>query len=526
MEAERRANGDVDLRLNHSNEQFRLLVQSVIDYAIFMLDAEGYVANWNSGAQRIKGYTADEVIGRHFSMFYTDEDRQAGLPARGLRIAAESGRFEKEGWRVRKDGSRFWANVVLDAIRDDTGTLLGFAKVTRDITERREAQLKLDAAREALFHSQKMEAVGQLTGGIAHDFNNLLAVVQGGLELLRKRLPDEPQTRQLLDNVLLGVQRGSALTQRMLAFARRQELRVEAVDLAGLVKGMASLLERAMGPALYLETRFPAALSRVDADAAQLESAIVNLAINARDAMPTGGILVVSARDETVGPAHKTGLKPGSYVCLAVIDTGEGMDAETLERAIEPYFTTKGVGKGTGLGLSMVHGMAEQTGGRLMLHSEQGRGTTAEIWLPASAGGEVPAKAPTQEAAAPLAPLTVLLVDDDALVLGSLVAMLEDLGHRVMPALSAPRALEMLRTGPFPDIVITDQAMPQMTGRQLAEQIQTRWPRLPILVVSGFTEMNELKQALPPGVARLAKPFKQRDLVAAMAKILKARRRV
>jgi PAS domain S-box-containing protein len=336
------------------DEQFRLLVQGVADYAIYMLDPHGNVASWNLGAQRIKGYAPGEIIGQHFSRFYTEEDKLGGIPTIALETARRTGRFEKEGWRLRKDGTRFWANVVIDRISDDDGNIIGFAKVTRDISERREAQIALEQAREQLLQSQKMEAVGQLTGGVAHDFNNLLMAILSSLELMKKRLPDDPRLLRLHDNAVQAAERGAALTQRMLSFARRQELDRKPVDLPRLVHGMADLLQRTLGPSVTIETRFPIALPPVLTDANQLETALLNLAVNARDAMTDGGPITIAAYAEEVGPGNR--LSPGNYVCLSVADRGTGMDTETLNRATEPFFTTKGVGKGTGLGLSMVHG--------------------------------------------------------------------------------------------------------------------------------------------------------------------------
>ena len=290
--------------LKLSEQQFRLLVQGVTDYAIYMLDPEGNVSNWNIGAQRIKGYTPEEIIGRHFSQFYTEEDRANGEPSRALEIAEREGKFEREAWRVRKDGSRFWAHVVIDALRDETGTLLGFAKITQDITERREAQLKLDSAREALVQSQKMEAIGHLTGGIAHDFNNLLMAVLSSLELIRKRLPADPKLSALLDNAVRGAERGAVLTKRMLAFARRQELNTEIIQIPDLVRGMSDLLQRSLGQSISIETRFPLRLSPIIADANQLEMALLNLAVNARDAMPEGGQIIIAAREEKLSAGN------------------------------------------------------------------------------------------------------------------------------------------------------------------------------------------------------------------------------
>jgi PAS domain S-box-containing protein len=501
--------------LRQSEERFRLLVQGVNDYAIYMLDTDGRVANWNAGAERIKGYRANEILGQHFSRFYTDEDNQAGTPANALRVAEATGKFEAEGWRVRKDGSRFWAAAHVEAVRNDQGKLVGFAKFTRDISERKNAQDSLDKAREALAQAQKMEAVGQLTGGVAHDFNNLLMAVLGNLELLRKRLPDDARAAQLLDNAMLGAQRGVSLTQRMLAFARRQDLKPAAVELSELVRNMADLLDRSIGPQVRIETSFPDGLPRVMVDANQLELALINLAVNARDAMPKGGTLTISAREGAGGCE----LPPGRYVCLAVTDNGQGMDKETLARAQEPFFTTKGIGKGTGLGLSMVQGLAEQSKGRLELRSSPGEGTTAEIWLPVTdlaMSREQPAGAPA-ELSAGMAPLTILAVDDDFLVLENTAAMLEDLGHRVIRASSGEEALRLLKETPDIDLVVTDHAMPGMTGAQLAGRIQAERPGLPLLLTTGYAE-------LPPGpfadLPKVTKPFDQIMLANAVEAVM------
>jgi PAS domain S-box-containing protein len=503
------ARRQAEAELRRSEELFRRLVEGVTDYAIYMLDPSGIVSNWNAGAQRIKGYGPDEIIGQHFSIFYTDEDRDRGEPARSLAIAERDGRFEAEAWRQRKDGTRFWANVVIDAIREPSGRLLGFAKITRDITERREAQTALDRTREALLHSQKIEAIGKLTGGVAHDFNNLLTVVLGSLDLLRRYVPsDDPRISRLLDNALQGAQRGATLTQRMLAFARRQELDLRPVDLVELTRGMRDLLQRSLGPQIAIETRFPLALDSVMADPHQLETSLLNLAVNARDAMPAGGVLTIAARNEvTVGDAK---LRPGRYVRLTLSDTGEGMDAETLARATEPFFTTKGTGKGTGLGLSMVHGMVEQLGGQLILHSKPGEGTAAELWLPAA---ELPAAIDDTEAPAPAIEqsqaLTILAVDDDALVLANTRAMLEDLGHTVIMAYSGEQALEQLDQTQAVDLVITDHAMPKMTGSDLAKTIMARRPDMPIILATGYAE---LPADAPENLLRLSKPFSQAEL--------------
>ncbi len=494
--------------------RYRLLVEAVTDYAIYMLDPGGFVSNWNAGAERIKGYLPEEIIGQHFSRFYTEVDRANGLPERALSIAAREGRFESEGVRLRKDGSRFVAHAVIDAIRDDDGKLAGFAKITRDITERREAQQQLERAREALVQAQKMEAIGRLTGGVAHDFNNLLMAVLGSLELMRKRLPDDDKLNALMDNAVKGAERGAALTKRMLVFARRQEIKQESIDIPTLARGMAELLKRSLGKSVALETRFPLALSTVLADANQLEIALLNLTVNAGDAMSDDGEIIISARDEVVGPGDDA-LKPGRYVRLSVTDNGEGMDEATLSRAIEPFFTTKQPGKGAGLGLSMVHGLAQQFGGRFVLRSAPGQGTTAELWLPAEepsqqmvASGRSDKESPSQS------PLTILAVDDDPLVLTNTVAMLEDLGHVCFAAASADEALAILEAQDGIDLVITDQVMPYITGLQLARTIDKRWPDLRVILATGYAEIDA-DQTMK--LLRLSKPFTQAQLAAEIA---------
>lgn len=521
-EAQRRLNAELEqkvsartreletalFRLQESERSFELLVDSVTDYALYMLDPTGRIISWNSGARRIKGYDAAEIIGKNFECFYSEQDRAVGLPAAGLRTAALEGRLETEGWRLRKDGSRFWANVIIDAIRTD-GHLVGFAKITRDITERRAADARLRQA-------QKMEAVGQFTGGAAHDFNNLLMAILGSLEILRKRLPNDPRLLGLVDNAMQAGKRGSSLTQRMLAFARRQELKHEAVDLALLVNNMLELLERSLGPTINIETRLPRETVRVRTDANQLETALLNLAINGRDAMPDGGTITISVAEHSIGAAHATGLAPGRYACLAVTDTGHGMDETTLSRATEPFFTTKGIGKGTGLGLSMVDGLTGQSGGKLLVQSVIGRGTTIELWFPITTadGAEEGNRTEPDDGVYIGRQLCVLAVDDDSLVLANIAAMLEDLGHKVIAVGSGARAIEEIESTPGIDMVITDQAMPVMTGTQLIEQLRARRPELPIILASGYAE---LPQGVNASISRLSKPFTQRALANALA---------
>ncbi|KEC71136.1 UNVERIFIED_ORG: PAS domain S-box-containing protein [Rhizobium esperanzae] len=502
--------------IRQSEEQFRRLVQGVSDYAIYMLDPEGNVSSWNFGAERIKGYRPEEIIGRHFSTFYTPEDRAAGLPETALSVARAEGRFEREGWRVRKDGTRFWASIVVDVIRGDDGDVLGFAKITRDITEKMETQRALEQAREELFQSQKMEAIGQLTGGIAHDFNNLLMAVLGSLEILKKRMPQDLSLTSLVDNAMQGAQRGAALTQRMLAFSRRQELHMEPIDVSGLVRGMMDILSRSLGPLTTIETYYPVRLPTILTDPNQLEMAILNLVVNARDAMPAGGRITLRASEESIA-AGKGPLSAGRYIKIAVVDEGEGMDAKTLEQAVTPFFTTKGVGKGTGLGLSMVQGLATQSGGRLILKSTPGEGTTAELWFPVvtiEKRTEAVAELPQRDDDAQRG-LRIVAVDDDGLVLMNTTLMLEDLGHTVFEAMAGPEALDILRKEPV-DLVICDHAMPRMTGAQLAEAIRSEWPKMPIILATGYADLPDGAGANLP---RLGKPFSQAQLAEAISRI-------
>jgi PAS domain S-box-containing protein len=506
--------GATEDRLRTSETQFRILVQGVADYAVYMLDPFGHVSSWNSGAERIKGYRPEEIIGHHFSTFYTDEDREAGIPGRNLSRAASTGRVEDEGWRLRKDGTRFWAHVIIDRILDDSGTIIGFAKVTRDVTEQRAAAQKLEEAREALFQAKKMEAIGQLTGGMAHDFNNLLMAVQGALELLRQRLPDDARTQSIFQTAVAGLDRGTSLTQRMLAFARRQDLQPAAVDIPSLVLGMTEMTKTTLGSRIEVTTRFPLALDAALVDPHQLELGLLNLLVNARDAMPSGGHIELAAIAESIGPGHPSGLPTGRYVRLSVTGDGQGMSPETLARATDPFFTTKGVGKGTGLGLSMVHGLAEQSNGRLTIQSQPGQGTTVALLLPVAAGQPVQPVESSQVLDLPtLRPLKILAVDDDPLVRETLCAILDDMGHVVVAAGSGSHAIAAFGAPGQFDLLLTDFSMPGMTGAELAQALRQLQPDLPVVIATGYAEAPTTSG---PGIIRLAKPFDRKALASAI----------
>jgi signal transduction histidine kinase/ActR/RegA family two-component response regulator len=395
-----------------------------------------------------------------------------------------------------------------------------------------------ETALAQLFEAQKMDTIGRLTGGVAHDFNNLLMAVLGSLTLLEKRLPDDPHLRRLLQNALQGADRGKALTQRLLAFSRRQDLKPQAVDFAHLVHGMEELLKRAVGQGIEFSGEFPADLPPLLVDANQLELALLNVALNARDAMPNGGNVKITAQAETVAapespktrreagngftnsagnPSGAAALLPGDYVRITIIDTGIGMDEATLARATEPFFTTKGPGKGTGLGLSMVHGLAAQSGGLLRIHSEPNAGTVVHLWLPRATNAPVVVvRSPESDGAnrPQTAPCQVLIVDDDSLVLTGTAAMVSDLGHTPVEAHSGAQALELLASGLKIDVVLTDQAMPSMTGLQLAEFVRERYPGVPIIIATGYAELPVDPKSL--GIRRLTKPCTQDEIAAAI----------
>ena len=392
--------------------RFELLVKAVTDYAIYMLDPEGFVTSWNSGAQKIKGYAEAEIIGRHFSRFYTEADRAAGLPARALATAGREGRYEAEGWRLRKDGSVFFAAVVIDAIRDEQGALVGFAKITRDITERQQAQAALQKAQEQLAHSQKMDALGQLTAGIAHDFNNLLMIVSGHIHTLKKLVADDPKGRRAAEAIAGAAQRGETLTRQLLTFARRQRLDTSRINLRERVDALRNMLAGSLGRHVRLAIDIAADVWPVQVDLGELEVALVNLAVNARDAMPRGGVISVTAHNVRLHRGDHGKDLQGDFVALTVSDTGAGIAPDILPRIFDPFFTTKEISKGTGLGLSQVHGFVHQSGGAVDVSSEVGKGTRVTIYLPRARAAASAANATDAPSAEHAGGATVLLATE------------------------------------------------------------------------------------------------------------------
>jgi PAS domain S-box-containing protein len=484
-------------RLLESERRFRHLVQSVVDYAIFQVDRNGVVATWNRGAERINGYSADEIVGRHFSVFHTDEDQAAGVPERMLATAASEGRFEAEGWRVRKDGTRFWSTGVIDPIRDDHREIVAFVTVIRDITERMETQRVLRETQEQLALSQRMEAVGQLSGGIAHDFNNLLMIIMGNLERVKQAtqgLGDSAANLQRpIANALRGAQRAASLTQRLLAFSRRQPLNPKLLDLNKYLPGVADFLQRSLGERIEIEVSGAPRLWQIEVDVPQLETSLVNLAVNARDAMPNGGKLTVEASNQTLDRDYlrtNPEVAVGQYALISVSDTGDGMTAEVLARAFEPFFTTKEIGHGTGLGLSQVYGFVKQSGGHVKIYSEDGHGTTVKLYFPRARGQADDVEhdhghGPSQGA---VDGEIVLVVEDDNDLRWYLIEALRHLNYRAIGAPNADAALRILEDASARiDLMLTDVTMPGMNGRELATRARELRPGLKALFMSGYS---------------------------------------
>jgi PAS domain S-box-containing protein len=516
---ERRA---AEEELRASEERFRLLVQSVTDYAIYMLDRDGRVTSWNAGAERFKGYSAADVIGEHFSKFYTDEDREAGIPRIALETAEREGRFETEGWRVRKDGTQFWASAIVDAVRNDAGELVGFAKVTRDLTEKRLVE-------EQLRQSQKMEAVGQLTGGLAHDFNNMLTGISGSLEMMQVRMAQGRAAD--LDRYIMAAQgavkRASTLTHRLLAFSRRQTLDPKATNVNRLLAGLDDLIRRTVGPSIDLDVVGASGLWSTLVDPNQLENAVLNLCINARDAMPGGGKLTIETGNKWIDEraARQHDLPVGQYVSVCVTDTGTGMTPEVKARAFEPFYTTKPLGDGTGLGLSMIYGFARQSGGQVRIYSELGQGTTMCIYLPrhtedAPADEDVILAPPPE----PVGDGEVVLVIDDEPTIRMLIAeVLSDAGYSVIEAPDGPAGLRVLESNARIDLLITDVGLPGgMNGRQVADAARVARHDLKVLFITGYAENAVVSGGrLDKGMFVLSKPFQMQALASRIQDIIR-----
>jgi PAS domain S-box-containing protein len=466
-----------------------------------MLDPTGIVSNWNAGGERIKGYSASEIVGQHFSRFYTPADQAAGKPARALRIALESGRYEEDGWRVRKDGSFFWASVVIDPIRNDAGELIGFAKITRDITERKAAQEKLLTMQRQLAESQKFDALGQLTGGIAHDFNNLLMIISGSIHAIRKDVTNE-KALKALQSIDGASQRAAALTRQLLTFARRQSVQPQSIKLSERLDVLRDVVNSGLGSMVSLTIDVADDAWNIVVDPNEFETALVNLVVNARDAMPEGGSVIVSARN----------IPDKDQVAISVEDTGVGIPDDIAEKVFDPFFTTKAVGKGTGLGLSQVHGFAHQAGGTVRIKSVLGSGTTITMCLPRATGQP----ADERDQVFPKSSGTVLLVEDNPEVATASRGLLEQLGYRVRWASDASAALAELEKDGI-DIVFSDVVMPgKMDGLGLAEAIRAKNPDMPILLMTGYSaSTKDIGSQFPI----LRKPYQLHELSRELQKL-------
>jgi PAS domain S-box-containing protein len=492
--------------LKESERHFRLLVSGVTDYALYMLDPNGIVTNWNAGGQRIKGYSPEEIIGQHFSHFYSDADQRAGRPARALKLALDNGRYEEEGWRVRKDGTFFWASVIIDPIRDDENRFIGFAKITRDISERREAEQNMQKVQRQLAESQKLDALGQLTGGVAHDFNNLLMIVTGSLHTLKKIAGDDAKGLQVVQAIETAAQRGAALTRQLLTFARRQSVNPQTIDLMDRIYSIREVLDTGLGSSVGLHLEVDEDVWPVTVDPAEFETALVNIVINARDAMPKGGLVKVMASNAHIDD----GIRKGDYVAIKVQDNGVGIPPDVLAKVFDPFFTTKAVGKGTGLGLSQVHGFAHQAGGWVAVTSELGQGTIFTVHLPRSEPivefSEVEVKS--------IGCGTVLLVEDNPDVATASIGLLEQLGYSVRWASDAEAALQMI-DGEGIDLVVSDIVMPGiMDGLSLARSIKRKRPGMRILLATGYSDAARKAR---PDFPILRKPYQIHELSRALA---------
>jgi PAS domain S-box-containing protein len=489
--------------LDSAKRHFKILSEGVVDYAIFALDTAGHVVSWNGTAQQIVGYTNEEIIGKHFGIFYRPDERRTGDPNRTLGLAAQRGKQDVEGWRIRKNGSPFFVTGSVSSIRDDAGNLLGFANILRDLTERRDAQEKLVQTREQLAMAQKMEAIGKLTGGIAHDFNNLLMIIGGNAQTFRRLL--DPKLPRAIEAIQTAAKRGETLTRQLLTFSRRQHLSPTVVDLNDCIQNIRTMIESSLRGNIVYTEQIDAGVWTVEVDLAELELAIVNIAVNARDAMPNGGTFTLSVGEAAADRELAGGHLHEAFVAMKFSDTGMGIPPNLLSKIFDPFFTTKEVGKGTGLGLSQVYGFAHQAGGTVRAESKIGLGTTITVYLPSCIGKETAAKetsaVDTQLSQRP----TVLIVDDSADVAEVTSSLFEHIGYNTVYQDSADAALKLLADGTKVDLVFSDIVMPgTIDGVGLAGEIRSRYPTLPVLLTTGY---SDAAQAAPSGLKILRKPF-------------------
>jgi PAS domain S-box-containing protein len=490
-----------NVTLNSARRHFQMLIEGVAEYAIFALDKEGHVASWNSGAQRVMGYTSEEIIGQNFGVFYRPDERRAGAPNRALESAIQTGKHVVEGWLIRKNGTPVFITGSVSSVHDDTGNLIGFANILRDATERRDAHEKLVEAREQLAMAQKMEAIGKLTGGIAHDFNNLLMIIGGSAQIFSRLL--DPKLPRAIEAIQSAAKRGESLTRQLLTFSRHQPLNPTVIDLNASIRNMRAMIESSLRGNIVYDENVGDDVWPVKVDLAELELAIVNIAVNARDAMPNGGTFSLYASNVIV---DQEGSNNRSFVAISCGDNGTGIPPNLLSKMFDPFFTTKEVGKGTGLGLSQVYGFAHQAGGTVTADSTVGRGTTVTIYLPPCvdeqiSSKEISAKTKTKQSNG----LRVLVVDDNGDVAEVTSSLFEHLGYETIYRNSAEAALDLLEDGTKIDLVFSDIVMPgTIDGIGLAREINSRYPDLPVVLTTGYSDATK---AVPPNLKILRKPF-------------------
>ncbi len=500
---------DASVALGESEDRFLRLMHGVKDYALYTLDTSGNVASWNAGAELIEGYRAEEIVGKHLSTFF--QVSGDGRAQRNLEVAERTGRVEEEGWRVRKDGSKFWASVVLSAVKDPAGMLIGFAMITRDLTERKNLE-------EQLQQAKKLEAIGSVAASVAHDFNNLLSVILSYSELLEFDLEEgDPRRADLQEIKTAGVLAGT-LTRRLLAFGRQQVIQPEVVDLCSTVSGMRAMLKRLVGVGVELSTIFPDTCGKVLVDPGQIEQVMINLAVNARDAMPDGGTVTIAAEEVALDEAYArehAGVTAGPHVLITVTDTGTGMDAATQERMFQPFFTTKPLGKGTGLGLATVAGIVKQSGGAVGVSSELAHGTTVKVYLPLiDRNARVGPSAPPPDIERLEGHETILLVEDDEQVRVLARTILRKYGYNVLDAQSGGDALLLCEQYASKiDLLLTDVVMRRMSGRELAERLLRVRPEMKVLYMSGYTDDAAVRDGIfYSTIAFIQKPITPQSL--------------
>jgi PAS domain S-box-containing protein len=507
-------------------DRFQCLVDAIKDYAIYILDPEGHIISWNSGAERFKGYSELEILGRHFSCFYTSEDIAADVPKHSLATARLEGHFEAEGWRIRKDGTRLWAHIVIDPIHHE-GKLIGFANITRDISQKVKADEDLNTAREALQQAQKMEVLGRLTSGVAHDFNNMMMVMRSSTErLMRENLANDDRER-CLQLMIETIDHATSLTSQLITFVRREPLRPEQFDVVDRILAIRALLETTLTDRINLKLHLAPDLTQVDTDRHQFETAIINLVVNARDALLRSDAAGEKA-SVTISASPVSGIPAirahppisGAFVAITVADNGPGIEEEIINDIFEPFFTTKESNQGTGLGLSQVYNFVTQSGGQIDVSSESRGGALFTIYLPRIRRRVVSARnIPADTAPEPSLSGTVLLVEDNSRIAEVTMPLLEDLGLDPVWSPDAEDALVKLQAEDKKyDLVLTDVVMPGMSGIALGRLIMQRWPDLPVILTSGYSD--DLTAGQGGDFDLIQKPYSRKALITALGRHL------